>query len=530
MLHTEPVQNGAPPRASVRILMVENDPRVVEDAHRELERFGLACQLRVAGDAESFGTAVQAQRPDLILGEFRLSRFDGLQAMGLAKALCPEVPFILLAADAEEPRAVELMARGAADCLSKTQWHRLGPSAIRAIDGARLAAKVRQLEEQLRQANKSGMIGQLAGGIAHDFNNILTAILGFSDLILGRRAEEASSHGEVMEIREAALRGARLTRQLLSFTRKHVAEPARLDLNEVVCGMEGMLRRLVGETIELILNRQSDLAPVEADRSAIEQILMNLVVNARDAMPGGGRLRISTRTERLDRAAAESLGVKPGPHVRLDIADSGHGMAPEVRKRLFEPFFTTKPEGAGSGLGLSMVARILGTCGGSIRIDSEVGHGSIVSIYLPEARVDAAVQAPSEGTVAPPPRSGGGDGRTILVAEDDSSVRDLMARILTREKFTALIAAGADEARRLSEHSGSIDLLIADSVMPGMSGLELARSVAGRHPGVSVLIISGYLDQGRFPTSSPELVFLQKPFTADQLLEKVREILGAKSR
>ncbi|HET8712061.1 MAG TPA: PAS domain S-box protein [Gemmatimonadales bacterium] len=383
----------------------------------------------------------------------------------------------------------------------------------------------RHLEEQFRQAQKMEAVGQLAGGIAHDFNNLLTAILGNTQLLLRDLPPGDSKRGDVEEIRKASERAASLTRQLLAYSRRQMLQPEVLDLNGVVSEMDRMLRRLIGEHITLITVLAPELGRVRADPNQIEQVLVNLVVNARDAMPDGGKLTIETSNIDLDEAfAREHLGSKAGPHALLAVTDTGTGMDANVRAHLFEPFFTTKEVGKGTGLGLATVYGIVKQSDGYISVYSEPGHGSSFKIYLP--RLSAAPATPA---VSAKPGVGRGT-ETILVVEDEPAVLSLSQRALEAQGYVVLAASDATTALRLVErHGGTIHLLLTDVVMPGMSGRDLADQLASRRPGIRVLYMSGYpgdaiVQHGELPSGS---AFLQKPFSPDGLARKVRDLLDA---
>ena len=383
----------------------------------------------------------------------------------------------------------------------------------------------RHLEEQFRQAQKMEAVGQLAGGIAHDFNNLLTAILGNTQLLLRDLPPGDAKRGDVEEIRKASERAASLTRQLLAYSRRQMLQPEVLDLNGVVAEMDKMLRRLIGEHIALVTVLAPDLGRVRADPNQIEQVLVNLAVNARDAMADGGDLTIETANVDLDEAFAQAhLGSVPGPYALLAVSDTGVGMDATVRAHLFEPFFTTKEVGKGTGLGLATVYGIVKQSDGYISVYSEPGRGSSFKIYLPRIATPAA-SAPA------PAKSGPGRGtETILVVEDDPAVLTLSRRALEAQGYLVLAAADAADALRLVErHGGTIQLLLTDVVMPGMSGRDLADQLAARRPGIRVLYMSGYpgdavVQHGDLPAGS---AFLQKPFSPDVLARKVRDVLDA---
>jgi PAS domain S-box-containing protein len=387
-----------------------------------------------------------------------------------------------------------------------------------------------QREEQLRQAQKMEAVGQLAGGIAHDFNNLLMVIQGDSDLLLRRLPEGSALRRNVDGIREAAQQAAALTRQLLAFSRKQVLAPRIIDVNQIVAGMQKMLQRLIGETIHLETTLESELGRVKADPGQIEQVIMNLAVNARDAMPDGGQLTIETGTLDLDERAAKQHGeAAPGRYVMLAVTDTGVGMDPATQARLFEPFFTTKEQGKGTGLGLSTVYGIVRQSGGHIWVYSEVGRGTTFKICLPVAEEAApALETVELGEV------GGGEARsgaeTILLVEDAQRVREVVREILEMNGYNILEARNGQEALEVSRrYQGPIHLMVTDVVMPQMSGREVAQRLAPLRPEMKVLYMSGYTDDaivrhGVLESGTP---FLSKPFTPDALAAKVREVLDS---
>ncbi len=384
----------------------------------------------------------------------------------------------------------------------------------------------KRLEEQLLQSQKMEAVGQLAGGVAHDFNNILTAIVGYTDLLAAELGTNVQQLEDLEEIRKAARRAAALTRQLLAFSRKQVLEPRIIDVNGVVLNLDKMLRSLISENIELKTVLADDLAAARADPNQIEQVIMNLAINARDAMPEGGTVTIETRNATLDDAyAAQHVSVIPGEYVMLAVTDTGCGMDEKTQSRIFEPFFTTKPAGRGTGLGLSTVYGIVKQTGGNIWLYSEPGKGTTFKIYLP-----AIAALPEDiGKVAPAdalPRGGG----TVLVVEDDEQLRRLTHRALASQGYTVLEAdrgsTALDIARR---HKGHIDLLLTDVIMPDTNGRKLAETIRAARPGLRVVYMSGYPD-GAIASHGmlePGVAYLAKPFTTDAVTRKVREVLEA---
>jgi PAS domain S-box-containing protein len=382
----------------------------------------------------------------------------------------------------------------------------------------------RTLEEQYQQAQKMEAVGRLAGGVAHDFNNLLTVILGYCELLLSDFKPGDPHQADIAEIQKAGARAGGLTRQLLAFSRKQIIEPTLLDLNVIATDMRAMLGRLIGEDVKVVLVLRPELAPVKADRGQVEQVVMNLAVNARDAMPKGGTLTIETANVELDEHYAKThRTVKPGAYVALTVTDTGTGMTPEVQARLFEPFFTTKEVGKGTGLGMATVYGIATRAGGSVGVYSEIGKGTSFKVYFPRAEAaDMVMEAP---TPVAPARVGT---QTVLVVEDEDGLRELAKRLLLRQGHTVLVAANADEALRLFEANQSIDVLLTDVVMPGASGPELTRQLIEQRPALKVIYMSGYTEDAivHHGVLKPGIAFLNKPFTSQTLGEKIRDVLG----
>lgn len=385
-----------------------------------------------------------------------------------------------------------------------------------------------RLEEQLRLSQKLEAVGQLAGGIAHDFNNLLTAINGYSDMLLSDLSQDHPARHGLEQIQYAGERASSLTRQLLAFSRKQVLAPKVLILNTVVGSMEKLLRRLIGEDIALMIHPDANLGTVKADPGQLEQVLLNLAVNARDAMPSGGELTIETQNVELDEAFARTHApTQAGWYVMLAVSDTGCGMDPDTQARIFEPFFTTKEQGKGTGLGLSTVYGIVKQSGGYVWVSSEPGQGAVFKIYLPRV-AEPADSIPSDE--AQPEALHGSE--IILLVEDEVVVRNLARSVLELYGYTVLEAEHGKEALRIGqEHSGPIHLLLTDTVMPRMGGREVAKRLASVRPETKVLYMSGYTDKTivQHGMLEPGTAFLQKPFTARVLARKVRETLDMAS-
>jgi hypothetical protein len=476
-------------------------------------------------DAEHRGTQSPAIRPRGADLELAASRKDGTEL---------PVEISLSFVETEEGMLVSAAVRDIADRLRaeqeraelEAQLHRAQREEERAV-----------MEARLHQAQRLESIGRLAGGVAHDFNNLLAAIMNYAGLVSGTIADLAALHGlagdeacamvaqDVEEIRRVAKRGADLTRQLLIFSRGEVVKLEVLDLNEIVRDTEKLLRRTIGEDIDLVTVLAPGLPKTRLDRGQVEQVLMNLVVNARDAMPNGGRLEIRTAEFHADESYARLHAIAPGAYVRLTVSDTGTGMAPDVAARAFEPFFTTKPQGKGTGLGLATVYGIAVQAGGDVVINSGPGIGTTIWVNFPVG----------DGEPARPPepvneRFLSSKGETVLLVEDEDMVRESARRMLVRKGYTVLVAADADEALSVAgEHRGAIDLLLTDVVMPKRSGKELASEFARVNPSVKVLFMSGYSEDviAHRGVVDEGVNLIEKPFAAESLLGKIREILDA---
>jgi PAS domain S-box-containing protein len=408
------------------------------------------------------------------------------------------------------------------ECIVRNTTHHGQPARLTAL---RDVSQRRLLEDQLRQAQKMEAVGRLAGGVAHDFNNLLTVITSYSQLVMEDMGAADPRRADLTEVQKAATGAATLTRQLLAFSRQQVLEPKVIDLTEVVAGAGKMLKRLIGEDVELVTVLSPDLGAVKADPGQIEQVIMNLAVNARDAMPDGGKLTIETVNMALGQEYTEEHRLVPtGSYVLLSVSDTGTGMDEATKARLFEPFFTTKEKGKGTGLGLATVYGIVKQSGGFIWAYSEMGHGTTFKVYLP--RVDEVLTA----HVPPPSPHSLNGSETILLAEDAAPVRSVAREVLRRHGYRVMAAADGRSALELADgHPGQIDLLITDVIMPEMSGRQLADRLKEQRTALKVLFVSGYTDDAivRHGILEPGIAFLQKPFTPESLARKVREVLDA---
>ena len=385
----------------------------------------------------------------------------------------------------------------------------------------------RQLEEQLRQAQKMDAVGRLAGGVAHDFNNLLMVINGYTEVLLGQLEKDSPAHIKVQFIQQAADRAATLTRQLLAFSRKQLLELKVIDVNTIISDMERLLRPLIGENIELVTRLSPDTGHTRADAGQLEQVIMNLVVNAKDSMPEGGRLTLQSSDVTVHQSFREHRFIQPGRYAVISVGDTGHGMDKETRSRIFEPFFTTKEKGKGTGLGLSTVYGIVKQSNGYVFAESEVGSGTTFYVYLPRVQDSAEAASPAKS-----PQSEAGGCETVLLVEDEESVRELVRVTLVSRGYKVLEAENGERGLHIAEsYKEHIHILITDVVMPGIGGRELAKTLLAMRPGICVLYLSGYTEDAVVTQGAlgPGTGFLQKPFTLQNLAKKVRDVIRSQS-
>lgn len=513
----------------LRLLQLEDNPIDAELILATLNEGGIPCEASRVDRRETFVAALKQGQIDLILADYSLPGFDGITALALARQLRPDLPFIFVSGTLGEELAIDAMHRGATDYILKQRLGRLVPSLQRAIrelqerqERARVEEALRQSEKQLRQAQKMEAVGRLAGGLAHDFNNLLTVIMGHAQVLLGDMPEEHPYRAKVEEMQKAGDRAATLIRQLLTFSRKQPSTPKVLSVNPLITNFETMMRRLIGEDLDLTLKLAPEDLRITADPAQIEQVLMNLVVNARDAMPKGGKLTIETSQIELTRTPM--YHVQPpalGTFVRLSVSDTGSGMPTEVLSHIFEPFFTTKEEGKGTGLGLSTVFGIVTQGGGGIDVTSRIGQGSRFDVYFPSVRSNLDQTASDEA-----PRSSNRGHETILLVEDDAPVRDLVREELKKLGYRVLESKNGLEACLVAtQQVGNFQLLLTDVVMPGMNGTELAQHLRIIKPDLKILFMSGYADDIGIGAHDRQSDYLQKPFTPEVLGQRIRRLL-----
>ncbi|MBV8881429.1 MAG: response regulator, partial [Planctomycetaceae bacterium] len=499
----------------LRILQVEDNPTDVDLIRQSLRRNGLDVEMVTVDNLADCERLLERDKFDAIISDYNLPQGDGLQVLAMVRRRDRDLPFVLVSGSLGEEKAIEALKLGATDYILKDRLPRIHMAVVRAISDARERARARALEAQFIQSQKMEAVGRLAGGIAHDFNNMLTVINGYSELLISQMTADDPRRRDVEEIHQAGQRAAGLTRQLLAFSRRQIIQPRILHLNELIEGLERMLSRLIGEDVKLQLRLDPSLYPMQGDAGQIEQVIVNLVVNARDAMPKGGKIIIETMNADLDAAfVAANPDLHPGPHAMLLVSDTGTGMSPEVKSHLFEPFFTTKDLGKGTGLGLSTVLGIVQQSGGSVKVSSEPGWGTTFRIYFPRVAQNADPKPPA----APTAPSRGKE--TILLAEDLETVRRLTRAVLEGEGYTVLTAEDGVEAAKVAEaHPGPIHLLLTDIVMPNMSGPELALQLRRSRTEIKIVYSSGYTDRGleEIKQGLPGANFLQKPFSVAEL-------------
>jgi two-component system, cell cycle sensor histidine kinase and response regulator CckA len=515
-------------KTPLRIVHLEPSREDSERIRTLLTNGGIACVIKRVETRSSFTAGITEDRTDLILAEFNTPGCDGDMALALAQKVASHVPFIFLSECIDGPLMTELLHRGVTDVIPKDALRRLIPAVQRILKEQQEREARRDAEDallqhqlQLRHIQKFESVGRLAGGLAHDFNNLLTVILGHSQVVLNELDEAHPLRSQIQEMHKAGERARVLIRQLLMFSRKRPSEAKVISLNTLLDEFESMLHRVIGEDIQLTVRVCQDDLLLRMDPASIEQIVMNLVVNARDAMPKGGRLTVELQSTPLDRAPRyRVMDLSPGEYIKLSVSDTGCGMSPEVQAQIFKPFFTTKDEEKGTGLGLSTVFDIVTQSGGGLDVTTTIGEGTRFDVYFP--RIMMEIEASTEEPSVMKPLKGH---ETILLVEDDEAVRLLIRDELRKLGYRVIEARNGIEACLVaSPYMGKLQLLLTDIVMPGMSGTELARHLRVIKPELNILFISGYEDDVGIGAADNTMTYLQKPFTTAALAETVRHL------
>jgi two-component system, cell cycle sensor histidine kinase and response regulator CckA len=516
-------------KTPLRIIHLEHSREVGERIGTILTNGGIACVIHRVETQQSFTIGITDNRADLILAEFNTPGCDGEWALALAQKVASHIPFIFVSESINEPLITELLYRGVTDVISKAALARLTPAVQRILKEQQEREARREAEEallqhqlQLRHLQKLEAVGRLAGGLAHDFNNLLTVILGHSQVVLNEIDAVHPLRSQIQEMHNAGERARVLIRQLLMFSRKRPSEAKIISLNALLGDFESMLHRVIGEDIQLTVRLCSDDLRIKVDPALVEQIVMNLVVNARDAMPNGGRLTLELQSTYLDRTPVyHVMDLSPGEYVKLSVSDTGCGMSPEVQAQIFKPFFTTKDEEKGTGLGLSTVFDIVTHNGGGLDVSTAIGEGTRFDVYVPRimGEIDAPTEEPSVTTTLR-------GHETILLVEDDEAVRLLVRDELCKLGYRIVEARNGIEACLVATpYMGKLQLLLTDIVMPGMSGTELAGHLRVIKPDLNILFMSGYEDDVGIGTGDTAIAYLQKPFTTEALAGRVRQLL-----
>ncbi|WP_279357808.1 response regulator [Methylobacterium indicum] len=561
------LEDGAAP---LRILLLEDSDLDAELLGAVLEDAALSVALDRVISRDAFAAATGAGCHDIILADYVLPAFDGMSALAMARDRCPEIPFVFVSGTLGEEVAVEALKNGATDYVTKQRLDRLPRVILRALSEARahvlrrqaeqalrdlnegleqrVAERTRELaeanaalqhqiaereriEDALRQAQRLEAVGQLTSGVAHDFNNLLTVIAGNIEF-LERAVFDDRSRRRLEMMRGAAERGARLTAQLLAFSRRQKLEPVPVQLNRTVASMRDLLQSSMGGSSRIEMTLQPDLWPALVDATQIELIILNLAINARDAMAVGGCLTIETANVRLAAPPARAEEPMPGEYAMVAVSDTGTGIPAEVLARVFEPFFTTKEVGKGSGLGLAQVYGFAKQSGGGVRIDTRVGEGTSVRVYLPRVAGEAALHEVRPATADVSLARDTSDKRVVLVVDDDSAVRDITTTRLGEAGYAIREAGSGLAAIQALEADPAVDLAVLDFAMPGMNGVEVATVIRSRWPAIQILFVTGYADHtalSQVDVGGDDRV-VQKPFRGEDLERKVASILERRPR
>jgi signal transduction histidine kinase len=509
----------------LRVLIVEDNPKDAALLVRELRRGGYDLTFERVETPQAMQQAIEAGKWDLVVSDYAMPFFSVQGALDILKQNNLDLPFIVVSGTVGEEVAIEALRAGAHDFMPKGQFTRLLPAIKRELREAAMRAEHRAVEDRLRHAQKIEALGQLTGGIAHDFNNLLAVIVGNLDLLLEMLDDAPDKQTLANAALKSALHGSELTKRLLAVARQQPLSVRIIDVNALLPGITAMLQRTLGEKIAIQVTRASDLWQAHADPTQVEDALLNLAINARDAMPEGGTIAIDTMNKQLDaQYAACHPEVSPGDYVMLSVTDTGFGMSPDIIERATEPFFTTKPLGKGTGLGLSMVHGFAKQSGGHLNIYSEVGHGTTVRLYLPAITAQTH-SAPTDPTQA---QSSSRGGESILVVDDNLDLRTVVVRSLNSSGYKTREAENGPAALRMFDAGEKFDMLFTDIGLPdGLNGYDLARLALQRQPDLKVLFTTGYAKTALYNdelASDPNRI-LHKPYRVEDLLEKIRNIL-----
>lgn len=544
------------------VLLLEDSDLDAELVTQFMALAGLSFEIDRTVTKDAFAAALASKSYDLILADYVLPSFDGLSALAMARETAPATPFVFVSGTLGEDVVVEALKEGATDYVTKQNLDRLPRTILRALAEAKarreraeaeqalrdlndrleqhVAERTRALEEAnrelrhqilerervesvLRRSQRLEAVGQLTSGVAHDFNNLLTVILGSVNFV-ERFAVEPAARRRLDMMRAAAERGARLTTQLLAFSRRQRLDPRPIDVNQVVGSMRDLLQSSIGGGVQLQTELTAELWPAHVDPTHLELVVLNMAVNARDAMQVGGAITIETANVHVQARSTRPEEPAPGHYVMIAVSDTGSGIAPEVLDRVFEPFFTTKEVGKGSGLGLAQVYGFAQQSGGGVRIETQVGVGTTVRVYLPRASAGAVSPQPSQQRAADASKRGS----CVLLVDDDASVREVTASMLVDLGFTVRQADSGQAALNFLREFGDIDVLVVDFAMPGMNGAEAARRARLRRPELPVLFVTGYAETAALKNvGATEDRILQKPFTAEDLARKITGALQA---
>ena len=517
----------------LKLLLVEDSEDDEVLILRELKRSGFEVTSKRVQTQSNLEQALADERWDIVISDFNMPHLTGIRALELVRSQRFDLPFILVSGSLGEQLAVQAMKAGAQDYIMKDNLARLGTATARELQEAGERRKRREaeaaLEEKSRQltvAQRMESIGRLAGGIAHDLNNMIGACTIYAEMALDPSLEIDAVRDSVREIVKAQERSSRLVSQLLAFSRKQIVDPQIISLNQIISDLKKMLAKILGEDIELAVSLQADLHPIKADPSQVDQIVMNLVVNARDAMPKGGTLSIETKNETIEVGSTSEAELPSGEYICLTITDTGTGMSEETKSKIFEPFFTTKEVGKGTGLGLATVYGIVKQAQGDIRVRSELGKGTAFKILLRAADAPSPeVGTRSTISEAKPQQAI----QTLLLVEDEHTVQNALRLALTRLGYRVELASNGEEGLRVFEsHSGKFDLVVSDVVMPKMSGPDMVQEMRKKFPSLKVLFLSGYNNEflSSYGIDRKCTFVLPKPFGIRQLTQKIAQIMG----